>query len=419
MTEFRRTALASVLIAVMLCASACHHKEKDKDREEEHHKAAAPPPPTVSVGVAVRRTIQETIELVGTVAADNPINLGPQVSGRVTQVLGDVGTPVRRGQLVVVLDDYDLQLQLLQDKASLQEQLALVGLQNANQKLVDKTAVPAVKKAKAVVENQKYNYESYVSMREQNLVSAQQVSNAKQSYLSAQADYQTAIDTVEQNLAAVKMAKIKCDQDLRQITYTRVYSPVDGIVQQRNVSPGDSINAGQSALVIADLSRLYVTITVPEMYSRTLLPGRLLKAVTQTAPPVTLMATVAEISPVVNPQDRTITAKATLGYAPGLVRPGTFCKVKYFTGRKFEKVLLPQAAILTDAGVSRAFRLHHERDRWEVRDTVISLGQPVGSWIEVNGDIKVGDEVAASDLAALQSGLVVKPGRRLQLKRTF
>src|SRR5690606_9227011 len=117
-----------------------------------------------------------------------------------------------------------------------------------------------------MMEYQKQNYERYKSLREQELVSDNDLANALQQYLSAKADYEASLEQVDQDLQAVKMAEAKIAQDKQQLEYTVVTSPLDGMVQQRNVSRGDLMQSGQVAFVVVDVKDLFMLVDVPETW---------------------------------------------------------------------------------------------------------------------------------------------------------
>lgn len=364
------------------------------------------PPARVTAAPVVERTVAQSVTLSGTITAENPVNLSAPVGGRVVEVLADVGDPVRRGQPLLRLDDAEARLQIRQDEADLRQALARLGLTAPGQKL-DPTTVPSVRKAAIAVESRKQNWERYQALRKEELVSDSEVADAKDQYLSAQADYQSALQEVNGELAQIAGAEARLALDRETLDRYVVASPLDGVVQQRNVSPGDTISGAQAALVLVDLDRLFLTVQVPETLADRVGVGTVLQAATSTVPPRRIRARVVQVGPTVDPQTRTLQARARLEPAPGLL-PGMFASTELEVQGRTKRMLVPQAAVLTQGGASRVYTLVQAGGGWEVRAREVGTGATSGDLVEVTGDLHPGQRVAASNLAALKDGAPVE-----------
>jgi RND family efflux transporter MFP subunit len=404
-----------VALLVLGLAGGCKHHQTETTRQHKGKAtpAASPaPPPRVDFAQVTVRSIAERVEMSGTVTANDPVNVSPQLTARVKSVLADEGDMVSAGQTLLVLDDSDQRIQMMQDQAALRQDYARLGLK-PGQKLTDRNKVPAVKKTLAVLENQKANYERYVDLRRQELVSDSDLANALQSYKTAQDDYESALEQVEQDLAGLGISEAKLEKDRQQLGYTTVVSPIDGVVQEKKVSLGDLAQSGSPAFVLADVRDLYLTVAVPEEYAPQLAAGKIFRGTAATVPPLKVSAKIKEINPVLDSATRTLSVKATVVGAPPGLRPGMFVNVVFETGKHSTDLLIPQAAVLTQAGVSHIYMLEPSGQRQTVTDHEVTLGDPVEDWIEVSGPVTRADRVAASNLAALKDGLEVTLGREL------
>lgn len=407
------TSIALSLTLSLVMVTGCKHHEKPKDHKGEAKATATPPPlPQVDSGIVVLRSIPEQFEMSGTVTANDPVSVSPQLSARVLSVMVDEGDTVSKGQTLLVLDDSDQRIQMLEDQATLRQDYARLGLK-PGEKLRNPNAVPAVKKTLAVLENQKQNYDRYVDLRRQELVSDSEVANALQTYKTAQDDYESALEQVEQDKAGLSISEAKLVKDEQQLGYTELRSPIDGVVQQKKVSAGDLAASGSPVFILVDVRDLFLTVAVPEVYAPQLGIGKTFTGEALTVPPIKVVAEVKEINPMLDTTTRTISAKATVVNSPSGLKPGMFVKATLNTGRSTRDLLLPQGAVLTQAGVSHIFTLHREAAIWKVKDRKVELGDPVGDWIEVTGEVSKGDRVAASNLAALKDGQEVTLGKEL------
>src|SRR5690606_11832431 len=127
--------LAAVLLAIfMLSACKSKHHDEGKDSSPSPSPAALA---TVDVAKVASRVIPQVIPLVGSITANDPVNLDPRVAGRVAEVVADVGDTIRKGQPIIRLDYTDIRLQMMQDEAALGQALAKVGLTAPGQKLTN------------------------------------------------------------------------------------------------------------------------------------------------------------------------------------------------------------------------------------------------------------------------------------------
>lgn len=409
----RAQLITSLLLLLALSLTGCKKHDTQKDHKGQATPTATPAPiPEVSSALAIVRSIPELFEMSGTVTANDPVSVSPQLTARVLSVHVDEGDPVSKGQTLLVLDDSDQRIQMLEDEATLRQDYARLGLK-PGQKLKDRNAVPAVKKTLAVLENQKQNYERYVDLRRQELVSDSEVANALQTYKTAQDDYESALEQVDQDEAGLSITAAKIEKDKQQLSYTTLVSPIDGMVQQKKISVGDLAQNGTPAFIIVDVRDLFLTVAVPEVYAPQLAVGKTFKGEALTVPPIKLTATVTQINPALDSTSRTISAKAAVSGTPPGLKPGMFVKAVLDTGKRTRDLLIPQSAVLTQAGVSHIYILHKSGQDWTARDHKVELGDPVGDWIEVTGEVSQGDRLAASNLAALKDGQVVRLGNEV------
>ena len=190
-------------------------------------------------------------------------------------------------------------------------------------------------------------------------------------------------------------------------------SPIDGTVQEKKISVGDLAQTGTPAFLLTDTRDLFLTVAVPELYVPQIATGKIFEGTTATIPPTRVTAKIRDINPIIDTTTRTLSAKAAVISGSPILRPGMFVKILFKSGKSSRDMLIPQAGILTQAGVSHVFVLHRQGKKWVVKDQTVTLGDPVGDWIEVTGDIKPEERVAASDVAALKEGLVVELGKEL------
>lgn len=174
-------------------------------------------------------TITEKVEASGTINPVTQTSVGTQVSGKIQQLLVDYNTIVKKGQLLAVVDPSSYESALVQQQANLQ-------------------------KAQSVFLNSKRNYERYQRLYAQELVSKSDLEDAETDYLTNQAQ-------VTQAQASLDNAKIN-------LGYTKIYSPVNGIVISRAVEEGQTVAASFSTptlfTVAEDLTKMQIEVNISE-----------------------------------------------------------------------------------------------------------------------------------------------------------
>src|SRR5690348_13450229 len=123
--NFKYAALLLLLVAVTAFIAACGGSKANVRKDET---AANTPPPAVEVttATAIERDLPRFFEATGSLAGDEQTDVAPQTSGKVVAVGVDIGSPVRRGQMLVRLDDAELKLRVEQASAQVQQAKATV-----------------------------------------------------------------------------------------------------------------------------------------------------------------------------------------------------------------------------------------------------------------------------------------------------
>lgn len=190
-----------------------------------------------------RGTITEYVEASGTIKPINTIAVGTQVSGTVAAIYVDFNSQVKKGQLLAELDPSLFQSNVDQSTAKLNN------------------AQAAYSRAMANLEYKKNNYQRYEHLFAKNYVSRDDVELARSNYLSAQADVAAARAEMNASQAALK-------NNLTNLGYSKITSPVDGTVISRAVDVGQTVAASFNTPtlfeVAEDLTKMQIETSVSE-----------------------------------------------------------------------------------------------------------------------------------------------------------
>lgn len=215
------------------------------------------PPPRYSADSVSMGDITEKVQATGTVQPLLQVNVGAQVNGRVTQVLVDFNSQVRKGDVLAEIDPLIYGTQVNAQAANLAGQRALLAQAEAS------TESSRAQRGTAllVLDRTRKLFES-------NLASRSDLDTAEGSYASAKAQFEAAAANVRSQQAAIAAQTAQLSQSTANLGYTKIYSPVDGVVVTRGIDPGATVVASFQAPVLfviaQDLRKMRVLADVDE-----------------------------------------------------------------------------------------------------------------------------------------------------------
>jgi HlyD family secretion protein len=278
---------------------------------------------TVTVG---KGQIAAQVTANGTLSARTTVQVGAQVSGRVVELHADFNDKVKEKQLLAKLDDAVLKDQILQNQAAYDQ------------------AIANVKKAEVAVVDGDRQYKRQKVLQEQQLVAATSVE-------AAQVAYDTAVANLAAMRANVSQAAANLSQSKTQLSYTLIYSPVNGTVLSRNVDVGQTVAASLQAPVLftiaEDLARMQIDTSVSESDVGRLVDGMKAQFTVDAFPGKTFEGIVRQVrnSPTTTQGVVTYDAVIDVDNKAGLLRPGMTANVTFVLDQVADAVKIPNAAL--------------------------------------------------------------------------
>jgi RND family efflux transporter MFP subunit len=319
--------------------------------------------PTVAPG-------SEALVLPGSVQAYYEAPIYARTNGYVRTWYTDIGTPVKKGQLLAEIETPEVDQQLGQAQADL-------ATAQANYELARTT-----------------------DERWRGLLATESVS--KQDAEQRAGDAAAKKAAVES--AAANVARLR---DME--SFKRVLAPFDGVVTQRNTDIGALINAGQgpgAALFrVADLHRLRIYVSVPQAYAAGVLPGMSADLVFTEHPAKRYPATVAFTAQALDPASRTLQVELQVENAQHELFPGAYVEVHFNLAAAAPTLRLPANAVLFRAQgllVAAVGSDHH------VRLKHITQGRDFGTSIEVLQGIDAADDIVINPPDSITDGALVR-----------
>src|SRR5688572_14437458 len=408
-------ALSLLLIAAAAMFAACGRSSAN-GKTEATPAATAPAAVEVSTVAAIKRELPRFFEATGSLAGDQQTDVAPQTSGKVVAVGVEIGSPVRRGQTLVRLDDTELKLRV--DQAATQVEQAKAGVRQAEEKIglrsgqaFDPNRVAEVAAAKVTLDLAEKNL-----VRAQKLIESGDVSRSFYDDARARRDqlreqYEVQLAQARQNFAAVQVARTNvanAESALalarKNLSYANIPAPIDGFVSERTADLGEYVSPQAKVATIVRTNPLRIRIDIPEQAIQEVQVGQSVSITTSAWPDRNFSGRVARIAPSVSTTSRTLTVEAEIENSSGALKPGQFATVRILQSRAEPAVLVPARAVLTQAGVSRVFVIKDGR----AEQRLVQTGQTEGDLIEVKNGVAADEQVATSNIEALSDGIAVK-----------
>lgn len=381
--------------------------------------ATASPTPAaiqVSTAAAIQRQLPRYFEATGSLAGDVQTDVQPQTAGKVVAVGVDLGSYVKRGQLIARIEDADYKLRL--DQAVAQLENAKAAVRQAEEKIglkpgqnFDPERVAEVAMARANYDLAEKNLRRAEKLIESGDVSRSFYDQQKSQRDALRESYQSALAQARQNYAAVQVARTnianmqsQVDMARRNLSYTVIAAPIDGYVADRPVDVGEYLTTTTKVATIVRTNPLRMKIDIPEQSIPDIKVGETVSLTTSAWPDRPFSGHLARISPSVTPSSRTLTVEAEIENSSGALKPGQFATVRILLPRSDPAVLVPARAVRTESGVSRVFAIKNGH----AEQRLVQLGQTDGDLVEIKGGVSTDEQVATSNVDQLSDGVAVR-----------
>ncbi|MDQ6652149.1 MAG: efflux RND transporter periplasmic adaptor subunit [Acidobacteriota bacterium] len=406
----------AVIFAGLVLLTTCCGGSKANVRKDEANASAQPATVDVTTAPAIVRDLPRFFEATGSLTGDQQTDVAPSVAGKVVAIGVDLGSYVKRGQMIARLDDVDAKLRVEQAQAQVEQ--AKAALRQAEEKVgiragqsFDPSRVPEVANARVALELAEKNLR-----RSEKLIESGDISRSLYDQQKAQRDqlreqYESALSLARQNYAAVMTARANVANAVsqlglarRNLSYALVFAPIDGFVAERTADLGEYVSPSGKIATIVRVNPLRVRIDIPEQAIPVVTVGQSVSVTTSAWPDRNFSGRIARISPNVTPTSRTLTVEAEIENSNGALKPGQFATVRILQSRAQPAVLVPSRAVRTESGVNRVFVIKdgHAQER------LVQLGQKEGDLVEIKSGIAGDENVATSNIEQLSNGMAVR-----------
>jgi RND family efflux transporter MFP subunit len=349
---------------------------------------AAAAPSSVKVIHLKREPLARSITVSGTLAAEEQVTLSFKVTGRVEDLRVDLGSNVRKGDVIGRLSPTDFELRLRQAEAALGQARARLGLDpDGETDIVDADQTAIVRQARAALNEARRQRERVATFVQRGISAKADLEAADAALEIADSRHQDAVEEVRNRQAILAQRRSELAIARQQLDDTLLRSPIDGIVRERLVFPGEYRSAGTPIVTVVRQHPLRLQLAVPERASVTLRVGQRVR-VTIEGDPEMHEGRVSRVSPSIAEGTRTLPIEAEIPNLDGKLRPGTFAKADIVTADE-QAFLVPQTALVVFAGVEKILVVKDGK----AREQRVRTGLRVGDRIEIIDGLSAGDVV--------------------------
>ncbi|MBD2294713.1 efflux RND transporter periplasmic adaptor subunit [Anabaena sphaerica FACHB-251] len=372
-----------------------------------------------AVDVAIARTnlLRPSADYIGNTTPFRTVSVRSQVEGRLIALNLDVGDTVKRGQIISQLDDVLLMTASQQAEAELatsQAEVARAMTQVSN-------AQAEVEKARLEVIQAQADSQRQQQLLKEGAISEQTAQQARTKAQTAQQALKATIEQVRTEKQAVAAAQgrvfaqqaiVKAAKERR--SYSRLISPIAGVVTEKVTEPGNLLQPGSEVLKIADLSRIKVIVQVSELELAKIQVGQSVQVRLDAFPDQTIIGRVARISPSADATARLIPIEVVIPNSGGKIGSGLLARVN-FTTQTPQRVVVSQTAInkndqqtQSENSTGTVFIVKETEGKPKVKEQSITLGKKADGNVEVLSGLQPGESYVVRSSKPLKDGEVVK-----------
>lgn len=326
--------------------------------------ANAPPPASVEVFNVVQTQWQPRILAVGTLTAREGIDVSNEVEGVVEKIHIESGQQVKKGDLLVSLNDDGEQADLISFTA--QKELAST--------LFKRTE----------------------GMWKKKTISETEYDNAR---------------------STLKVAKANVRQTQVRIAKKMIRAPFDGVLGIRHISTGQYVPPGTMLVSLQDYSILYSDFSVPEKHLPDIVPGLNVNLRVSAYENRLFSGTVQAIEAKVDEATRNISVRAQLQNEDGLLRPGMYADIKLMLDQTANRIVVPATSIIYSSFGDALFVVEENEDTTKIaRRLVVTIGEQRGDLVAILSGLKGGELVVQAGAGKLANNIPVTVNQQQRLK---
>jgi multidrug efflux pump subunit AcrA (membrane-fusion protein) len=409
MNKMRRCLELNLVCGTFLAAlSGCGHTASDPLARGSNAPAAVP----VTVAPLERRTVERTVDVIGTLRGWEQVTIGTKRTGRVVKVHHDMGDRVGPGEPLIELDPTDALLAVEQAESKYLGELVKLGISRQQAEnfirkygisedlLTGPVATEAIAKVPSVMLKQVAKEKAALNLARQRALtdrhasSIQDLNDAENELRSADAAIADATQAARTVIANAITAKVALDQARQTLKDMTIRAPEPALLRpefssrarvsygmtKRHVSEGQMIKEGEAVAELVMENPVRLWSQVPEQFADHIHMGQPVRVSTRAHPELTFHGKLVRINPSVDPTSRTFQVETVVPNERGLLRPGGFARASIVTHADAKAAVVPMESVVHFAGVTKIFVVENGKAR---SINGIKTGREGRGWVEI------------------------------------
>ncbi|MCE7061646.1 efflux RND transporter periplasmic adaptor subunit [Dyadobacter sp. CY343] len=343
------------------CSSEAETSEKHAQKTEQ--------PAAVELAQVQSLKPAKQIALPGELKAWNKVSIYPKVKGFVKTVNADRGTMVKKGQILAVLEAPEILAELSQAKAQ------VIAAEANLHEVTTKFRTSALTYSRLVRTNKT---EGAVSLNELDIAKARVLTDSSATAVAK---------------GNVQAAKSFMETKAELARYLTVTAPFDGIVTERNISPGALVGPGESAakplFMLEDNTKLRLTLAIPENLSGAVPSKGEVNFTVSASPEKKYKAIYARSSRTLSEENRSMITEFDFNNKSNELKAGMYAQVLLNTERSSNTLFVPVTSVVNSSEQVFVIRDKNKKAEW----VPVKRGIVVDTLVEVFGDLHAGDQI--------------------------
>ncbi|WP_142713561.1 efflux RND transporter periplasmic adaptor subunit [Fodinibius sediminis] len=308
---------------------------------------------------------------------DQIAKVGPRIEAKVVRVIKDLGEQVRIDEPIALMSS--------------------VGLGKAKAEYI---------RLKTELKAEKAHYEREKSLYEQEISSRAEKLQAEAHYQEAKAAYNAAAESLRlYSLSKKDVQNIEAGSD-KPLSHFYLTSPLNGVIQERDISPGQTISPSETPIHVANLSKMWVMIDAYEQDIRYLEKGQSVSLSVRSIPRETFEGKTDWVSYSLEKKTRTMPVRAVVENPNRKLRAGMFGTARISTGKKPNVAMIPIDAVQTIEDEQVVFVPGKEDGSY--KPVEVMLGSENEGYVEIASGLKPGQQAVIAGAFDLKSALTAQ-----------
>jgi len=344
--------IIGVIVIICLAFIIIPRLDLGEEKQQEPVQTQGSEPLQVNAVIVKNKPLDNNLKVTGSLTANESVMLRSEVSGLVEQILFEEGQKVKKGQLLIKLNDDELKAEL--------EKLQFTKKLNED-----------------------------IEYRQKQLLAKEAISKE---------EYETALTTLNTSLAEIKVKQVQIDKH-------QIRAPFDGIIGLRQISTGSYINPSDEIATLYSINPIKIDLSVPGRYTSEVNNGDKI-TFTVDAYSDTFTGEIYAIEPQIDPQTRSIKIRAVSQNKENKLLPGQFAKITLTISTFDEALMIPTEAVVPELDGKKVFVMRNGK----IANQQIQTGIRTANNVQVTEGLQNGDTVITTGI------LQVKPGMNVALE---